>query len=68
MELFKYQAKNGMICTVHTMYHEDRFDKEWSLRIDLDPYDYYKREQDAKAAGTRLRMKLIDNGCIIIDN
>lgn len=66
MELFRYIAKNGSITIVHTQYHEDRFDTEWSLRIDGSPYDYYKREQDAKGAGTRLKKKLIENGCAIL--
>ena len=66
MELFRYRAKHGELCIVHTQYHEDRIDKDWSLRINLEPYDYYKREQDAKAAGTRLKKKLVENGCSII--
>ena len=68
MELFRYIAKNGNVSIVHTQYHPDRFDTEWSLRIDLEPYDYYRREQDAKAAGTRLKKKLIENGCTVFYN
>ena len=67
MELFRYYSKGGTLCIAHTQHHEDRFDKEWSLRINLEPYDYYKREQDAKAAGTRLKAKLIANGCVILN-
>ena len=66
MELFRYYSKSGQLCVVHTEHHEDRFDKEWSLRINLEPYDYYKREQDAKGAGTRLMKTLIENGVNII--
>ena len=68
MELFRYIAKNGSISVVHTQYHPDRLDTEWSLRIDGNPYDYYRREQDAKGAGTKLKKKLIENGCTIIAN
>ena len=66
MELFRYYSKNRTLCIVHTQHHEDRINTEWSLRINLEPYDYYKREQDAKGAGTRLKKKLIQNGIIII--
>lgn len=66
MELFRYYSKGGQLCIVHTQHHEDRFDTEWSLRINLEPYDYYKREQDAKGAGTRLKKALIKNGVTII--
>ena len=68
MELFRYIAKNGKTSIVHTQYHPDRLDTEWSLRIDGNPYDYYRREQDAKGAGTKLKKKLIENGCTIIAN
>lgn len=67
MELFKFISKSGQICAVHTMHHEDRHNTEWSLRVDGLPYDYYKREQDAKGAGTRLKKKLIENGCTILE-
>ena len=66
MELFRYYSKGGELCIVHTKYHEDRFDKEWSLRINLEPYDYYKTEKGAKIAGTRLMHKLYKNGIKII--
>lgn len=68
MELFRYYSKGGQLCIVHTFHHEDRFDKEWSLRINLEPYGYYKREQDAKSAGTRLKKELIKNGVTILEN
>lgn len=68
MELFKFISKSGNVCSVHTRHHEDRFDTEWSLRVDGNPYDYYKREQDAKGAGTRLKKKLIQNGCTILED
>lgn len=66
MELFKFISKSGNVCVVHTQHHEDRFGKEWSLRVDGNPYEYYKREQDAKRAGTILKKHLIKNGCTII--
>lgn len=66
MELFRYYSRGGNLCIAYTQHHEDRINKEWSLRINLEPYDYYKREQDAKAAGTRLKKKLIENGITII--
>lgn len=66
MELFRYIAKNGNISVVHTQYHPDRLDTEWSLRIDGMVYNYYMREQDAKRVGTMLKKKLIKNGCDII--
>ena len=66
MELFRYYSKGGQLCIVHTFHHEDRIDTEWSLRINLDAYNYYKREQDAKGAGTRLKKALISNGITIL--
>ena len=68
MELFRYYSKNGQLCIVHIQHHEDRFNTEWSLRINLDVYEYYKREQDAKAAGTRLKKHLIENGITIMED
>lgn len=68
MELFRYSSKGGQLCIVHTFHHEDRFNQEWSLRINLEPYDYYKREQDAKSAVTRLKKELIKNGITILEN
>lgn len=66
MELFRYIAKNGSVSIVHTQYHPDRFETEWSLRVDGNPYGYYRREQDARRVGTLLKRKLIENGCEII--
>jgi hypothetical protein len=67
MELFKFVSKSGKTCVVHTQGDEDKFNREWSLRVDGNPYEYYKREQDAKRAGTILKKYLIKNGCTIID-
>lgn len=64
MELFKYVSKDGNICSVHACYHGGIC----SLHVDGSPYGYYRREQDVKGAGTRLKKKLIKSGCTILYN
>ena len=66
MELFRYIDKDGKTSVVHTQYHPGRIDAEWSLRINGNPYSYCRREQDVRGAGTKLRNKLIKDGCTII--